>query len=66
MEGITFAGRDGKDTLYKFRAFNDDEMKARVREIVLGHTIYFSRRCGCSGPEHPCVIRESPPRATNA
>jgi hypothetical protein len=50
MDGITFAGRDQKDTLYKFRSFNKDQAKRRVREIVVDHTIYFSRRSQLNDP----------------
>ena len=52
MEGLTFAGRDGKDTLYKFRAFSDQvaDSKTRVREIVLDHKVYFSRRSQLNDP----------------
>lgn len=50
MATITFAGRDGKDTLYKFRPYYNDELRDRVRQIVLDHQIYFSRRSQLNDP----------------
>lgn len=39
----TFAGRDGKIELFKFRPFGTWKERFRVRQIVLGHKIYFAR-----------------------
>lgn len=50
MEGISFAAKDAVDTLYKFRAFYNDDLKKRVREIVLDNKIYFSRRSQLNDP----------------
>lgn len=50
MEGITFAGKDNKEVLYKFRPFRTKDYKDRVREIILDHRIYFSRRSKLNDP----------------
>jgi hypothetical protein len=50
MAEITFAGKDDKLELYKFRSFQSPEDKARVREIILDHKVYFSKRSQLNDP----------------
>lgn len=50
MDDIIFAGRDNKDTLFKFRPFGTNDHKDRVKEIILNHRIYFSKRSKLNDP----------------
>lgn len=47
---LKFAGRQGKTTLYKFKPCSDHIEKARVREILIEHKVYFSRPSQLNDP----------------
>ena len=48
--GHRFAARVGKETLYKFRPYSTKTDRARVREILVAHEVYFSRPSQLNDP----------------
>ncbi len=44
------AAREGRTTLYKFRAYRSDDDRKWVREILVDHKIYFSRASQINDP----------------
>lgn len=57
-----FAGRAGKTTLYKFRPYSTKIDRARVREILVDHEVYFARPSQLNDPFDMSPRFEKPTR----